>query len=284
VDALALVAELAQDPHERRTVTAPITLTPEEDLVRHWLAQIGIKAEKLPESPSTPSCDFRAADQNHLYWVEVKSRTGDEILRAEFAQQNIASRRRTTGYHPTVAGILDDAVKQLDASSANEPSFEITWMLFTDPGDAALHFDQLVATVFGIKDVWDLALGEGAAKRCYFFDESTFFKHKRLDAVVAIDRPSGRYTICVNCFSPRRASFGSTKLYRHFEAVAQDSPDAVLDPATHEKAGRAYIVDCLIPRRDEAAVLAYVKQKYGLIQPIRYVLDRSDTYVRIPRS
>jgi hypothetical protein len=211
MDALVLVAELAQDPHERRTVTAPITLTPEEDFVRHWLAQIGIKAEKLPESPSTPSCDFRAADQNHLYWVEVKSRTGDEILRAEFAQQDTASRRRTTGYHPTMAGILDDAV-------------------------------------------------------------------------VAIDRPSGQYTMCVNCFSPRRTSFGSTKLYRHFEAVAQDSPDAVLDPATHEKAGRAYIADCLIPRRDEAAVLAYVKQKYGLIQPIRYVLDRSDTYVRMPKS
>jgi hypothetical protein len=263
---------------------APVKLTPEEDFVRHWLAQIGIKAEKLPESTSTPSCDFRAADQNHSYWIEVKTRTGDEILREELAQKDTASRRRTTGYHPTVAGILDDAVEQLGASSANEPSFEIIWMLFTDPGDADLHFDQLVATVFGIKHVWDMALGEGAAKRCFFFDESTFFKHKHLDAVVAIDRPSGRYTMCVNCFSPRRASFGSTRLYQHFEAVAQHFPNAVLDPATHEKAGRAYIADCPIPRRDEAAVLAYVKQKYGLIQPIRYVLHRSDAYVLIPRG
>jgi hypothetical protein len=264
-------------------VTAPVNLLPEEDFVRNWLAQIGIKTEKLPESTSTPSCDFRAADESHFYWIEVKTRTGDEILREELAQKDTAFRRRTTGYHPTMAGILDDAVEQLAASSASEPSFEIIWMLFTDPGDAALHFDQLVATVFGIENVWDMALGEGAAKRCFFFDESTFFKHKRLDAVVAIDRPSGRYTLCANCFSPRRTSFGSTKLYRHFEAVAQDFPNALLDPATHEAAGRAYIADCTISRRDEAAVLAHVKQKYGLIQPIRYVLGRSDAYVRIPR-
>jgi len=168
-------------------VTTPVKLSREEDFVRQRLAEIGIKTEKLPESTSIPSCDFRAADEDHHYWIEVKTRTGDEILREQLAQKDTAFRRRTTGYHPTMAGILDDAVRQLDASSASDPSFEIIWVLLTDPGDATLHFEQLVATVFGIESVWDLALGEGEAKRCFFFDESIFFKHKRLDAVVAVD-------------------------------------------------------------------------------------------------
>ncbi len=181
-----------------------VTLSPEEALVQRWLESIGIAAQKLPEHPSSPTCDFRAEDPDSLYWIEVKTRTGDDVLRAELRERGEAYRSRTTGYHSTMAAILDDAVKQLTASSAEEPGFLIAWLLFTDPGSSDLHFEQFVATVFGTVDVWDMALGERAAKPCYFFGESVFFKHKVLDAAVGLDHHSGQYTLCVNSCAPSR--------------------------------------------------------------------------------
>lgn len=260
-------------------------LTPEETFVQRWLEQTGITAKKLRENPPSLSCDFRAFDQGHVYWVEVKSRTGDETLREELAEKGTALRQRPLGYHSTMASILDEAVQQLNASSAAEPSFEIVWMLFKNPGEADLHFQQLISTVFGIEDVWDMALGEGAAKPCYFFRESVFFKHKQLDAAVGLDCPTGKFTMCVNAFSSRRPAFLETKLHREFQTVAQKHKvDAILDPAELERVGRAYLADCPVPRRDQEAVLDYVKRKYSLTQPVHYVLNRVAGYATVPKK
>lgn len=264
-------------------MAAPLPLTPEETLVRNWLAEIGIVADKLPENSEQPSCDFRAEDTADHYWIEVKSRTGDQELRAELQAHGHATRYRTTGYSLTMAAILDDAVSQLTASAAEDPGFRLVWMLLTDHGDAPLHFDQVRATVFGVHDVWDMALGEGAALPCYYFGESVFFKHKALDALVALDQPSGRFTMCVNGFSRNRESFARSKLYQYFAGIAQRFRNAIHDPWLEEQHDRAHVADCAIPRRDKAAVLAYVQAKYRLVQPIQYVLGRGDSFVLVPR-
>jgi hypothetical protein len=40
--------------------------------------------------------------------------------------------------------------------------------------------------------------------------------------------------------------------------------DAVVDPATREAVGEAFIADCDLPRRDRNGVLRFLEQKYGV--------------------
>jgi len=260
-------------------------LTPEEDFVKRWLAQIGITAEKVAEDPSRNTCDFRATDSSSLYWVEVKTRTGDQTLTRELRQRGEAYRQKTTGYASTMASIFDEAAAQLASLSDKEPGFEIAFVLCTHPADGDLGFTQVSATAFGSQDVLDLEdLGAGS-KWCFFFGESTFFKHKRLDAIVTLDAPSGRFTMCVNPYSPRREAFGQSGLYRAFQKVADEyKVDAILDPAALDKSGRSYWADCTIDRRDVEAVLAFLKTKYGLKRPKNIVLQQHSAYAVVERK
>lgn len=260
-------------------------LTPEEDFVKRWLGQVGITAEKVAEDPSRDTCDFRATDSSSLYWVEVKTRTGDQTLRLELREKGEAYRQKTTGYAPTLATIFDEAAAQLASLSDKEPGFELIFVLCTHPAEADLAFTQVRATAFGSQDVLHLDdLGSGS-KWCFFFGESTFFKHKRLDAIVTLDAPSGHFTMCVNPYSPRREAFGETGLYRAFQKVADEHKvDAILDPAALDKSGRSYWANCSIDRRDEEAVLAYLKTKYALKRPKNIVLQQHSAYAVVERK
>lgn len=262
-----------------------IPLTREERFVRRWLGQIGITAEKVAEDQSRNTCDFRATDTSSLYWVEVKTRTGDQSLRLELRQKGEAYRQKTTGYAPTLAAIFDEATAQLASLSDKEPGYELIFVLCIHPEEADLAFTQVSATAFGSQDVLDLEDLSSGSKWCFFFGESTLFKHKRLDAVVTLDAPSGRFTMCVNPYSPRRAAFGATGLYRAFQKVADEHKvDAILDPAALEKSGRSYWVDCSIDRRDEEAVLAYLKTKYALKRPKNIVFQQHSAYAVVERD
>jgi hypothetical protein len=266
-------------------MAGPTPLTPEERFVQRWLEQIGITAEKVAEDATGSSCDFRATDAASLYWIEVKSRTGDQTVAPELQDKGIAYRMRPTGYAPTMAAIFDEAAAQLASLSDKEPGFEVIFVPCTHPAEGRLAFEQVAATAFGSHDVIDLEDLAAGAKWCFFFGESTFYKHKRLDAIVTLDAPSGRFTMCVNPYSPRRAAFGESSLYRAFQKVADEhGVDAILDPAAFEKSGRSYWADCTISRRDEETVLEYVKKKYGLKRPKNFVLQEHSAYAVVDKK
>jgi hypothetical protein len=47
------------------------------------------------------------------------------------------------------------------------------------------------------------------------------------------------------------------------ELFRPEGLDAVIDPIAEEAKGCAFVADGNVPRRDEAAVLDYLKRKYG---------------------
>lgn len=240
--------------------------TLEEAFVQRVLTRMGLAPQKIAESDNDGerTCDFRAADGQATFWVEVKARTGDATIREEIRKQEVVLRSRPLGYSSRMASVISRAVTQLDALARTEEGFEILWMVMSHRGECGLHFTQAIATAFGSEDIIDLA-GDGITRPCYFFKESSFFKHKSLDgmALFAADR---RMTLCVNPLSPRAAAFRETSFFRFFEEGGRkQGAFGIIEPATMERAGLAYIADCdEIPRRDAEAVMAYVRKKYGL--------------------
>lgn len=242
----------------------PDRFTPEEAFVQRVLRRMGLAVERVAEShrEGERTCDFKASDGQATFWVEVKARTGDATLREELRKNEVVLRKHPMGYSPRMASVISRAVSQLDALARREEGFEVLWMVLSHPGECDLHWEQAIATVFGSEEIVSFA---GKDRDCYFFKDSSFFKHKSLDgmALFAADR---RMTLCVNPLSPRAAAFRETSFFRFFEEGGREQGAfGIIEPETMEKAGLAFIADCDdIPRRDAEAVMAYVRKKYGL--------------------
>ena len=241
---------------------------------------MGLAVDRVAESHRVGerTCDFKASDGRATFWIEVKARTGDATIREELREKEVVLRSHPMGYSPRMASVISRAVTQLDALARREEGFEILWMVMSHPGECDLHWTQAIATAFGSEEIIDFA-GEG--RDCYFFKESSFFKHKSLDgmAVYAADR---RMTLCVNPLSPRAAALRETAFFRFFEGRRTAG---VIDPEGMEKASLAYIADCDIPRRDAEAVMAYVRKKYGLSPHSTHItLDLHTAITLLPPS
>lgn len=266
-------------------MTTTLTLTPEERFVQDWLAQMGVSAEKVAEDPRRKTCDFRGTATGAVYWIEVKTRDGDERLDIELARDGEAYRQEPLGYEAGTRRIIDHAVKQLASMDPAPSDFQVLFVVCTSPHEAAVSQAQIVGTVFGREKVLDTADLTHGWKECYFFAESAFYRHKGLDAVIPIDRIEGRYVLTVNSHSPRYESFKRSAVYQFFDAVrAKTGALAILDPLALEAEGRAYVADCDLPRTDRIGVLAYVAAKYHLTAPSALVLDEHSAFKTVPRE
>jgi hypothetical protein len=238
-------------------------LTPEEAFVQKVLRKMGLAVERVAEShrDGERTCDFKAIDGDATFWVEVKTRTEDATISEKLQREKVVLQSHPLGYCPSMASIISHAVTQLDAQARREEGFEVLWMVLSHPGECDRHWTQAIATAFGSEEIIDFV---GESRDCYSFKESSFFKHKSLDAM-AVYAANRRMTLCVNPESPRAAAFRDTTLFRFFEEGGRkQGAFGVIDPEGMEKAGLAYIADCDIPRRDAEAVMAYVRKKYGL--------------------
>jgi len=255
-----------------------------EVFAQRALEKMGLTVMKVAESrrEGERTCDFRAVDGVTIFWVEVKTRTGDAGIRPELQVKDVVLRSRPMGYSSRMASVISRAVTQLDALARREEGFEILWMMMRQPAESTLHFTQAVATVFGSEDILDWE-GDGVRRPCYFFKESSFFKHKSLDAM-AVFGAEGSATLCLNPCSPRVTAFRGSAVFRFFDEMGKKhGAQSVLDPEAAEKAGEAYIVDRDIPRRDPEAVMTYIREKYRLMKhAAHFTLDEHSAITLLP--
>ena len=245
---------------------------------------MGVSAEKVAEDPRRKTCDFRGTATGAVYWIEVKTRDGDERLDIELARNGNAYRQEPLGYDAGTRRIIDHAVKQLASMSPAPSDFQVLFVVCTSSHEAEVSLTQIVGTVFGREKVLDMSDLTHGWTECYFFTESAFFRHKGLDAVIPIDRIGGRYVLAVNSYSPRYERFKTSAIYSFFDDVrAKTGALAILDPFALEAQGRAYIADCDFPHTDRHAVLAYVAAKYHLTAPNAFVLDEHSAFMTVPR-
>jgi hypothetical protein len=150
----------------------------------------------------------------------------------------------------------------------------VIWLLCRKRSEAILTGRAARASVLGTQQLeGETDKGAYYDKPCFFFHESLFFSHKELDAVVIDDGES--IELCLNPYGPRYATFRDGALAKRFRGAF-----AVLDPVAEEAAGRAFIADCAIDRRDTNEVVRYLRQKYQIGRPTIWVYQLVNVPVR----
>ena len=229
-----------------------------EPAVKDVLESWGFSVEKIPESSRTgeKTPDFKVRDRAVEYILELKTRRDDperEVARTrtltcgELFEEHMPLVRRNT-----IAGIIRDACQQLENHEDRTP-FRVVWLAATDSAQDA-KMRQFEAALYGLTQMFDWD-GDSFHRPCYFFRNSEFFRHRLvLDAAIVSSLSTAK--LCLNPFSSRASAFRSTEMVARFGT-------AVRDPLTEEAAGEAYFVDCDLDRKDEEAVMAYLRTKYG---------------------
>jgi hypothetical protein len=172
-----------------------------KDSVAKQLVRISLEAEGFVvrdidrSSDETP--DFIVNDELETYVVELKQkqstpREGEKFRKFERRGRDIYVTRDSTGRRNRFAAIVKKAVSQLSGVELSCDPLKLVWFLGEGP-DAAIHEEQLVATLYGIKDVIWRADDESEVMtaKCLYADHSDFAKYTaKLDGVIASNRRS----------------------------------------------------------------------------------------------
>lgn len=157
-----------------------------------------------------------------------------------------------------------------------EHDFRIVW--FTAAGN--LHESkqmQYVATLYGSSNIIDL--GQSQIKRCYFFRNSDFFRHREtLDGAVVAEIVGQDISarLCLNPLSPRYEKLKASPLMASFGT-------AFIDPLEEEADGDAYLADCDLDRARSNEVLQFLQTKYHIdkIMDMDMGFARAEVVVKI---
>ncbi len=213
------------------------------DAIQCFLSERGFSVDSLGRSDhKTP--DFCVRDGSDTYIIEVKrrfdikSKTGLRMDR--IARLNTMSRR------------VKNAAAQLESKS--EPStLNLLWVLGEPPHENTFY-DQLRATLYGIRPVVGLRDGESVVKACFYADHSDFYRHRHvLDGAIV----GAAAAVFVNDLSARADRFKHSKL-------CQLAQLHIEDPREYEKSDAIMVFRSSVDRSDEAAVLREIEQVYEL--------------------
>lgn len=249
--------------------------SPEELEVRRFFEHLGYAVARIAEAAGVQTADYRARDSQHALLIEVKARGPD----AEFARQ-LEIGARAESEQPmartnTVSRRVREAADQLSATDPDDrTSFRL--VAFVAAGDDPdLQVDQFQKTIYRTVDLLTETASEATAVPCFYFTFSDFFRFRHIDGGVVLS-PRGAH-FCINAFGERNQSLRDSSLYQGLSAA-----DAVTDPAVLEMRAEAYIADTDLDRRDKAAVLAYVREKYRRSELLPFQPTKIRVAVKVP--
>jgi hypothetical protein len=214
--------------------------------------------------------------------IEEKTKLDDpkeeERRRATLARGDIHLESIPVKPSNRLSGVVRKAVAQLTSSSESIPhDFRLIW--FTALGiNAEPKFNRFAATLYGYTNI--IEMHSTGFRRCYFFRNSEFFRHREtLDGAVVAAESGDSFTLqlCLNPLSPRFVALRSCAFAARFES-------GVLDPTVAEGSGSAYIADTEADRADEAEVLAYLQTKYQTRPLMTFDVGHMSATVSIPRN
>lgn len=187
------------------------------------------------------SADFRLTSTDDTIIVELKARApvvmppSPEVRLDAFAPTN------------PVSALLSKAAKQLSSSRTSADEITVLWLLAPNV-DQTLHYQQLAATAYGLRDV----VGPGFIKPCFYATHGGFFRHREHVDGIAL----GHFgALLLNDYSPRCERLGRSLLADLFQP-------SVTNPVASEARGDAFLVRGDIDRNDDAAVKAYIEEHY----------------------
>jgi hypothetical protein len=227
---------------------------------------LGLEAEKIEEGEEeTP--DFIALDGERVIYIELKEKSSsDEYLQereAAFDSGELYSRSSSIERCRNISKTIHKAKRQLN-SVADGEEFRFVW-LHADGREKELLVERFICTLFGKAEIYDLGEARRVRKDCYYFDHSDFFKYReQLDGAIISFNDQIRFAI--NNHSPKYEDVLSSGF------VQSVGEDYLIDAIQMEQQGKIWTADCDLDRRNEDAILAYIKEKYSLGNPRRIIM------------
>ena len=214
------------------------------DALRAWSFEV-VEIEETDDS-KTP--DLLVSRGSEEYLIEIKSKRDDRRRVAEERQTlragGLVERSDQLGVRNTTAGVIREAVDQLEAFEPGTERIRLVWFQ-TVGEDAEVQERQFRATIFGTTNVVDLD-NDGPMLPCYFFRESAFFRHSAsLDgAVVAC---GDQAQLLMNTYSPRVERLRRSALARRFRAAVHDPEQRLKSYESQANVGGSFHTNLGVP-------------------------------------
>jgi hypothetical protein len=245
------------------------------------LGHLGVAVQAI-ETSNEEQADFLATIEGTVTLIEEKTKLEDPGVDAARKEARRASKLHAAHIaikpHNRLSGINRKASKQL-ASSATTFAHDFRLVWFTAIGTNCLgKQQQFIATVYGTSGI--VELDSSTYRACYFFRNSDFFRFREnLDGAVAAysDGKELSGTLCLNPLSPRYMAFKASPLVKVFG-------NAVRDPMTDEKEGRAFIIDRDIDRNNQNSVLEFLQHKYSTKPLMNMDMGYSSVSVQVSKQ
>lgn len=261
-----------------------------DDLAEHTLKQLGFSVEKLPESKEIGKKmpDFLVRHGPVSALVEAKLKVDDPekatVREKALDTGEVYGSDHLLGRDETLSGIVRHGSKQLKADIGVEANFKVLFVLM-DCINAAVVGEQLVDTLYGRTSVIEYGKPP-QPKPCYFYRHSDFYRRQEIDAAIVghVQAHDGNtiLKICLNPYSPRYQKLKASEFLLPFG-------QAVLDPIDEEEAGRAYIPDAEVERKEKEftqafplydPILHHLANKYKTAQLLRLDFNAPEFAIR----
>ncbi|MBA5686693.1 hypothetical protein [Rugamonas apoptosis] len=221
-----------------------------DDLAASALSALGFDVQVIPVSGDggKKRPDFIISSRGETAVVEAKLKLDDaaEASRREEILSNgeVYVSEHVLGRDETLSAIVGRSNRQLRASPL-DADYKIL-MFLAHCINAKVVADQMVDTLYGRTTVIEMAKG-AAAKPCYFYRNSDFYRRPELDGAIVGYVAQGRAKLrfCINPYSQKFAELRASDLLLPFGG-------AVIDPIEEEAKGLAYIPDPDIERKENA--------------------------------
>lgn len=262
-----------------------------DDLAKDTLTELGFSVEKLPESTESgkkmPDFLVRYGSARALVEAKLKVDDPDEATKREKVLDTgeVYVSNHVLGRDETLSGIVGNGAKQLKSDTGVEADFKVLFFLM-DCINAHVVSEQLVDTLYGRTRVIEYSKPT-QTKPCYFYRNSDFYRRQEIDAAIVghVQTHDGKEVslkIYLNPYSPRYEKLKASEFLLPFR-------QAVLDPIDEEKAGRAYIPDAKVERKEREftkafplydPVLHHLAEKYKTAPLVRFDPNASELAIR----
>jgi hypothetical protein len=235
--------------------------TPEEIEARGFFEFRGYIVTRIPEARDGQRADYSLKDGTDRYIVEVKSRGPDQDFASQLERGARAESKQPMGRTNTISRQVKEASDQLAATDPDDLS-ALRLIVFVAAGDdPELQVEQFKRTLYGIVDLLRQEASEAIATPCFYFTFNEFFRFPHVDGALVLFPMGAQKTdvhLYANGYSCRSDRLRASKLYQQLALSG-----AVTDPVMLERAGKAFVADTDLDRRNEGAVLSYIRNKYG---------------------
>ena len=232
--------------------------------VRERLEALGFQVQRIAENPTERRPDLRASKSGTTTWVEVKTRALDSELRARMESVSVGATESILvplDKRNWLSADVKKASTQLEAA-AKPDEFRLLWFRVDNELFVQDAREQIGATLLGIRMVFGRRNGERRVRHCVYAGFADFRRYTAIDgAMIEVDEA---LTLISNPFSPRQQAFATSPIHKAVEPAIVNAPPQL------EREDRCYIVDFDINRKDDEAILAFLRTKYPADEFLRF--------------